>query len=186
MTDRYRLVVRVVAEPVKRSATEPELDALQARGQFFEPWDMPTIRDYSRAAGTYVEVENAGEVCNVDATELTVEVGALVLPMDLTVNLQPEQPSPNLLRLELPWIGRPIVLLAVGGGNQVFDHWDAESSICVGQGARCEVPEPAADFQHTLYAKAVFRTKDPEDIRVGELDGRQTRHKLTVDPFREP
>lgn len=185
MTDSYRLVVKVEAEPETRGPTGAELDAAQAQGRFIPfnrpDWSMYTVRDYSRAAGTYVEVENAGEVCNFDASQLTIDDGTSVQSWPLLmVN------TTQSLRLELPRVDRPIVLLAVGGGNQEFDHWDAESSICLGQGARCEVPEPAADYEYTLYAKAVFRRKDPEDIRVGPFDGRQTRHGLTVDPPRKP
>ena len=68
--------------------------------------------------------------------------------------------------------GRPVVLLAVAGGNQVFDHWEGQA--CRGQGARCEVAEPARRgeiYSIDIAAKAVF-LKAPEatDPRTESLE----------------
>ena len=186
MTEKFALIVRVVAEPVMRPPTDAEIDT--AESQFGDididrrvRWSMSTVRDYSGAAGTFVEVENSGDVCTVAADELTIDDGRHIDNWPLW-----GRGDPPPLRVELGRVGRPLVLLAVGGGDQVFDHWDPESTICVGQGARCEVAEPGADNSFTLYAKAVFRRRPAAEIRVGKLDGRTTRHGGTVHPFPEP
>lgn len=183
MRDNYGLLVKVEAEPDSRAPTKAELDAAQAQGWFDNlgryEWMLRSVRDYSRATGTYVEIENAGAVCNFDASELTIEHGT-------GVESWPKAgvSTTQSMHLDLPRVGRPLVLLAVGGGNQEFDHWDAESTICLDQGARCEAPEPATDYEYTLYAKAVFRKKPEAEVRTQAFDGRQTRHGL-VEPIQE-
>jgi hypothetical protein len=95
---------------------------------------MYTTRSYAQAAGTYVEVEGVG-VCQFDPT---------TRPDKTTLNSgQPEQEWENAgdWQFTLPVTGRPVVLLAVGGGNQAFDHWEGEPA-CRDQGARCELAEP--------------------------------------------
>ena len=175
MAANYWLLVKIETEPDVRDVTKSEFDEFTAAGvntheigYGFElgPAIAFSARDYSRAAGTYVEVENTGDVCTFYATQLEFDVLGDFEPWP------PDSGSPDQsLRLELPRVGRPIVLLAVPGGNQGFDHWLDETgiSICAGQGARCEVPEPAEDYGYTLFAKAVFKKK-PEDGRLGPLD----------------
>jgi hypothetical protein len=140
------------------------------------------VWDYSRAARTYIEIENTGDVLDFDATELRLEYTD-----DGFVELWKGRGSGQSVRLELPRVGRPVVLLAVGGGNQEFDHWSGETgiSICAGQGARCEVPEPPEDYGFALYAKAVFKKK-PEDKRIGPVDPTRTPAAAYQKPPQEP
>ena len=145
-----------------RARTKGEIDEHLAQGwpqrdDFFSY----TVHGYSRAAGCYVEVENTGTVGTFGPGIMTFDDGGTRTgswPV-------PERDPTQSVRVEIPHSGQPIVLLAVGGGNQEFDHWDEAGTICVGQGARCEVAEPPADSPYALFAKAVFKKK-PDDIRM--------------------
>jgi len=164
----YTLLVRIEAEPDSRTPTDEELTRFTSRSSLETTWY--SVHHYRRAVGTYVEVENTGTVCDFDATtEMLLDERGRPVADIAGLRLPPP-------RIEIPRTGRPLVLLAVGGGNQEFDHWDTEaggsSSICGGQGGRCEVPEPAANNPYVLYAKAIFRKK-PEDGRMGRFKGDQ-------------
>lgn len=185
----YSLVVAIQAEADLRDATAEEWKVFDATGMHppsgtpgFDEFMFSTgrVHDYSRAAGTYVEVENVGEIYQFNPRQQTIDTpdGPLGWP-------DPSHDFYQSLHMNaVPRVGRPIVLLAVGGGNQEFDHWDAESSICIGQGARCEVPEPPEDMKYTTYAKAVFRKKS-EDIRLGRFE-ELTSLDRAAPRFREP
>ena len=186
MTANYWLLVKIEAEPDVRPLTKSELAEVSAAGVNTDPTWPRSARDYSRAAGTYVEIENSGDVCNFDATQLEFEIGNESNVFD-PWPLGSGSPSQSL-EIELPRVGRPIVLLAVPGGNQEFDRWSDETSlsICAGQGARCEVPEPAEDYGYTMFAKAVFHKKpDPVEIFGGPLDPSRIRRRLP-EPPQEP
>ena len=182
MSANYGITFKIEADPDKRRATALEKNQRGISQDQFSgtEWDMNhLVWDYGRAAGTYVEMENTGDVLNFDASELRVE--------DTYEDYVESWSSPaQSMHVELPRTGRPVVLLAVGGGNQEFDHWDAwvKDAICVGQGARCEVPEPAADYGFSLFALAVFKKK-PGDTRLGALDLSQTERHLP-EPPKEP
>jgi hypothetical protein len=99
------------------------------------------VPDVSHAAGTYVEVENTGEVCTFGAPS-SIDPR----PEDDPLHL-PTAPSIKNCKATIPHSGRNLVLLAVGGGNQIFDRWEGEV-WCAGQGARCEVPEPSPALEN--------------------------------------
>lgn len=178
MTD-LRLVVNVAPEPFYRIPTAEEMERynlgadLMTRTAFF-------VRDNTGAVGTYVEVENSGTVCNVDTAIDPPEQYRSSDPWPLKLQNKGRSEEP------IPRTGRPIVLLAVGGGDQEFDHWgDDPGTVCLGQGARCEIPEPPAEDTTSLYAQAVFKRK-PADIRMGAFDGDEVRKGPTLDPPRRP
>jgi hypothetical protein len=180
MTD-LRLVVNIAPEPFYRIPTAEEaakygqsVDLLDRMGQF--------VRDRTGAAGTYVEIENSGTICNVDTGIEDPEVLGSADPWP------PKLQNRGRSEEQIPRTGRPIVLLAVGGGDQEFDHWGDDptiATVCFGQGARCEIPEPPAEDTMSLYAQAVFKRK-PGDIRMGAFDGDEFRKGLTQDPPRQP
>jgi hypothetical protein len=136
---------------------------------------------YQRAAGTYVEVEGVGEVV-FDAQARQQEADGQPQAPDREGPWGPERWGPDDWALEAPadargrWTvpvsGRPVVLLAVAGGNQVFDHWEGQA--CQGQGARCELAEPAGRSQVysiDVEAKAVFlKAPEVEDPRMETLE----------------
>jgi hypothetical protein len=172
-----RLVVNIATEPLYRWPTVEEALAI---GQSARDMDRMEwfVRDTTGAAGTYVEVENTGTVCNVDTT---------------TAMPEPRDPWPPTLQNKgrseelFPRTGRTIVLLAVGGGDQEFDHWgDDPGTVCFGQGARCEIPEPAPEDTTSIYAQAVFKRK-PDDLRMGAVEGGELfRNGLTRNPPPRP
>ena len=179
----FVLVVELVAEPDLRPPTQQEIaHALEhVIGRTPEDYWFQTVQDYTRAAGCYVEIEGTGQICTFAPGILTIDDGTSVAPW-------PDQfGGPETLQhlhVELPRSGRPLVLLAVGGGNQEFDHWDEEGSICVGQGGRCETAEPPADAPYALFAKAVFKKK-PEDARMAPVgDAHRKFGRQTIDPGR--
>jgi len=128
---------------------------------------------YQRAAGTYVEIEGIGEVAfDAQARQQDADADPLSSRVVSGLPMGPEEWGPGDWGLEAPadargrWTvpvsGRPVVLLAVAGGNQVFDHWEGQA--CHGQGARCEVAEPTGrseTYSIDVEAKAVF-VKAPE------------------------
>ena len=140
----YHVAITIEVEPIMR--TPP--------GTVWMP--IPeAVPDVSHAAGTYVEVENTGEVCTFSAPS---SIDPRTGPVPVV-----SVPSPMIKNCVayIPHSGRDLVLLAVGGGNQVFDHWEGQV-WCAGQGARCEVPEPPAELENYGHdVKAVFKT-DPK------------------------
>ncbi len=90
-------------------------------------------------AGTYVEVETTGDVCDAGAPHsgpVTQEVQDIVA----LGHLDPDDALDPRCVFPVDRTGRNLVLLAVAGDGQVFDHW--EGKACAEQGARCEAPEP--------------------------------------------
>lgn len=154
---------------------------------------MYTARNYADAAGTYVEVEGVG-VCQFDPNAHQ-EVGGM------PGTLAPQEFLPEGdWQFRLPVTGRPIVLLAVGGGNQVFHHWEGDRA-CRDQGARCELAEPeghqdgfdplpnliGSGGMPDVYVKAVFRFNEtPLVPRVHEFDESETGIKRSSARFRPP
>lgn len=117
---------------------------------------------YLRAAGTYVEIESVGELFfDADHRQKQVDENPFGLPLRDDWTWGPDtwgiEATPDASgRWTLPVSGRPLVLLAVGGGDQVFHHWEGD---CQDQGARCELPEPVGRLvadSIDVYAKAVF------------------------------
>lgn len=163
---------------------EIEVEAVDSMTSSSWGGGLLTTRDYAGAAGTYVEVESVG-VCEFNAGSHAGESSAGNLPDQA---MFPDATS----QFRLPLTGRPIVLLAVGGGDQVFDHWEGDKAIR-DQGARCEIPEPEgradgfviepalAEWFSDVYAKAVFRRQgalpDPRmhEFREGEIDLQHVR-----------
>lgn len=153
-----------------------------------------TTRDHSGAVGTYVEVEGVS-VCQFDPEAHHEPGGAFgnTPPQELL--------SEGEWQFRLPVTGRPIVLLAVGGGNQVFHHWEGDRA-CRDQGARCELAEPeghedgyepmpnvmGSGPMPDLFVKAVFRlTETPSSSQVheyGEGDSRITKASAAFKPPR--
>ena len=176
MTD-LRLVVNIAAEPFYRRPTAEEARAIGLFANDVERlfW---FVRDTTGAAGTYVEVENSGTICNVDTATAMPE------PRD---SWPPKLQNKGRSEERFPRTGRPIVLLAVGGGDQEFDHWgDDPGTVCFGQGARCEIPEPPPEETMSLYAQAVFKRK-PDDIRMDTFEGGdEFRKGLIHDPPPRP
>lgn len=133
-------------------------------------WSGPPdwITDHALDAGTYVEVESTGDVCDAGAphsgpdTQEAQDLVALGLD-DLAHALDPRCVFP------VNRTGRNLVLLAVAGDGQVFDHW--EGSLCFEQGARCEAAEPPDDpGAYPLYElTAVFKGR-PEQSHGAKLD----------------
>jgi hypothetical protein len=138
---------------------------------------------YERAVGTYVEVEGIGEVV-FDAHGRQQDADANPWAREVVHGLPPiveewgpddwalEAPADARGRWTVPVSGRPVVLLAVAGGNQVFDHWEGEA--CRGQGARCEVAEPAGRseiYSIDVEAKAVFfKAPETSDLRTETVE----------------
>jgi len=134
------------------------------------PWfPVPEpITDHALDAGTYVEIENTGDVCDAGAPHSgsdTSEAQNIVALGHLDVDhaLDPRCVFP------VNRTGRNLVLLAVAGDGQVFDHW--EGKACADQGARCEAAEPPDDpGLYPLYdLTAVFKAR-PEQSHGSELD----------------
>lgn len=138
---------------------------------------------YQRAAGTYVEVEGIGEVVfDAPARQQDIDANPLLSGVVSGLPVAPDEWGPGNWGLEAPadargrWTvpvsGRPVVLLAVAGGNQVFDHWEGQA--CSGQGARCEVAEPTGRsevYSIDVEAKAVFfKAPESTDPRTETLD----------------
>jgi hypothetical protein len=127
---------------------EPIMNVPPATGWMPFPEAVP---DVSHAAGTYVEVENTGEICTFGAPS-SIDPR----PEDDPLRLQ-TAPSIKNCKAHIPHSGRSLVLLAVAGGNQIFDRWEGEV-WCAGQGARCEVPEPPSDLENYGHSvRAVFK-----------------------------
>ena len=131
------------------------------------------VRDHALDAGTYVEVETTGDVCDVEAPHSDwIEdwnIGSLDVD-PLTNDLDPR------CVFHVNRTGRNLVLLAVAGDGQVFDHW--EGKACADQGARCEVAEPPDDVESLGYGvTAVFKAR-PEQSHGRELDPGDV-HRLT-------
>lgn len=114
------------------------------------------VTDHTLDAGTYVEVETTGDVCKVEAPHSDWIEDWNVGSLD--VNPQSLDLDPRCV-FHVNRTGRNLVLLAVPGGSQVFDHW--EGKACAGQGARCEVAEPPEGEGSGYGVKAVFK-RDPE------------------------
>jgi hypothetical protein len=131
MADEYSVVI----------VMEIELPRLQELSSNPDP-ERHVQLTCEQADGTFVEVENTGDICKFNSSKafdgLESEIGGpsgLERPTGDPDGWRPTtQCSVTLSRA-----GRNLVLLPVGGGNQIFDHWEG---ACAGQGARCELPEP--------------------------------------------
>ena len=107
------------------------------------------VRDHALAEGTYVELENTGATCRVEAPHSESKAAWLAVG---EVDEEVGDALP-FCQFDLNRTGRNLVLLAVSGPKQVFHHWEGES--CAGQGARCEVAEPP-ESSPGYSLKAVF------------------------------
>ena len=119
-----------------------------------------------------------GAIAHFDASMLTIDDGNSVRAWFTWQEPDLRVMSGESLREEIPEYATnaPLVLLAVGGGNQEFDYWNDEDSgvvadtICIGQGGHCVIPDPCvARFGYNMFAKAVFRKK-PGDIYMGRVE----------------
>ena len=130
--------------------------------------DPGWITDHALDAGTYVEVETTGDVCDAGAPHsgpVTQEVQDIVA----LGHLDPDDALAPRCVFPVERTGRNLVLLAVAGEGQVFDHW--EGKACAEQGARCEAPEPPeeADLYPLYDLTAVFKAR-PQQSHGAELD----------------
>ena len=136
------------------------------------------VRDHALDEGTYVELENTGVSCQIEAPHSESKM-ASIFPAEIDEKVGDLLP---MCTFDVNRTGRNLVLLAVPGASQVFDHW--EGNACAGQGSRCETAEPPASVPG-YSVKAVFkRTAEPAS-HAQRLDP-DRKSRLVSDALRDP